>query len=80
MSTFFSCSCSLELHQEFVDHPQDDILIKRLKRNDGVQPISELGREHSLDVAHFIACLLVLHETDRSALQRFGTRIGRHDG
>ncbi len=45
----------LELHQELVDHAQDDFVVQRRKRNDGIQAVAELRREHALDLGHFVA-------------------------
>src|SRR4051812_47839144 len=31
-----------ELHEELVDHSQDDLAVERRERNDGVEPVPEL--------------------------------------
>ncbi len=68
----------LELHQELVDHAQDDLLVQCLERDHRIEPVAELRREHALDIGHLVAGLARVRETDRRALQQLGARIGRH--
>ena len=56
-----------ELHQELVDHAQDDVVIERRERDDRVQPVAELRREHALDRSHLVARLLVVGEAHRAS-------------
>ena len=47
-----------QLHQELVDHAQDDFLVERGEADDRVQAVAEFRREHALDVGHLVAGLL----------------------
>src|SRR5450830_1184595 len=67
-----------QLHQELVDHAQDDIFVERTEADDGIETIAELRRKHTLDIRHFVAGFLLVGETDRTLLQALGTRIGGH--
>src|SRR5688572_26991569 len=49
----------VELHQELLHHAHDDVVVERAERDDRVQPVAELGREHALDRFHLVADLLV---------------------
>ena len=69
-----------QLHQELVDHTQDDFFIERTEADDGIQTVAELRREHPLDIRHFVAGFLLVGEADRALLQTFRTCIrGHHD-
>ena len=68
-----------QLHQELVDHAQDDVLVQRAEADGRVDAVTEFRREHALDVGHLVACLLGVGETDRGFLQAFRARIGGHD-
>ncbi len=47
----------LKLHQELVDDAQHHLFVERLERDDRVEPVAELRREHALDVGHLVAGL-----------------------
>ena len=63
-----------ELHEELVDDAKDDLLVQRLKGNDGIETIAKLGREQALDFAHFITGLF----GHRKAHEVFETLPPRH--
>src|SRR5690625_6993313 len=44
----------LKLEQELVDYAQDDVLAQRIKGNDGIQAVAELGGKGTLDFTHGI--------------------------
>ena len=46
-----------QCNQELIHHPHDDVGIERLKRDDGIETIAKLRREHPFDVLHLIARL-----------------------
>ena len=76
---FFLMQLLFELHQEFVNHAQDDVFIERRKTDDVVEAIAKLGREHPFDFGHFIAWRFRTGKADRALLKVSGTGIGRHD-
>src|SRR5882672_5310389 len=52
----------LELHQELVDHAQDDVVVERAERDGRVQTVPELGGKHALDLRALVALLLLAGE------------------
>ncbi len=68
-----------ELHQELVDHAQDDLVVQRLERDHRIQAVAELGREQALDVGHLVARLTLGGEPDHRLLHGFGAGVGGHD-
>ena len=50
-----------------------------MEANDGVQAITELRREQTLDIGHFVACLAWVGKADGGFVHGFGARIGSHD-
>jgi hypothetical protein len=48
-----------QLHQELVDHAQDDLVVERREGDGGIQAVAELRREQALDLGHLVAGLLV---------------------
>lgn len=79
MASTSSRATVFKLHQEFVDDPQNDVLIQGGEADDAVETIPELRRKHSLDVDHFVTFFLLVGETDGRFLQTFRPRVGRHD-
>ena len=68
-----------QLHEEFVDDAQDDVFVQRTEADNGIQTIAELWREHTLDIRHFITCLLGFGETHGALLQALCAGVRRHD-
>src|SRR4029077_14869471 len=62
----------VELHQELLHHAHDRVLVERGKRDDRVEPVAELGREHLLDRLHLVPRL---HRGSETHL-RLGERLG----
>src|SRR5450830_3763 len=69
-----------QLHQELVDHTQDDFFVQRTEADDRIQTVAEFRRKHTLDIRHLVAGFLLVGETDRTLLQAFCAGIrGHHD-
>src|SRR5690242_8847222 len=62
----------LELHQEFVHHAQDHLVVERAERDRGVEPVPELGREHALDLDALVAGLLLPGEAHHRLVELVG--------
>src|SRR5690625_7405354 len=44
----------IKLEQELVDYAQDDVLAKRIKGNDGIKEVAEIGCTGKRDITHVI--------------------------
>ena len=69
----------LQLQEEFVHHPQDDVLIECLEAHDRIQAVAELRREQALDVGHLVPGFTRVGEADGGLVHGLGTRVGGHD-
>ena len=69
----------LQRDQELVDDTHDDVSVERLKRNDGIETIAELRREHALNVLHLVTRLTRIRKADRALIQRLSARVRGHD-
>ena len=69
----------LKLNQEFVDHAQNNVTIKRCEGDCRIETVSEFRGEEALDLGHFIARLLGVGKAHARFLQVGRAGVGRHD-
>ena len=69
----------LKLHQELVDHAQDDLVVERCEGDRRVQPVTKFRRKQALDLCHFVAGLLGAGKAHAGLLQIGGAGVGGHD-
>ena len=69
----------LELEDELVDDPGDDLGRQIAERHDRIEPVAELRREHPLDRFLVLALAGVVAEAEALARHVAGARIGGHD-